>query len=122
MLAVVRGMDIGRWVVLLGAFLMLAYLGMGLGIGIFTEDWGGTGERVFWFVLTLGGAAFLAAGLWLALNVAGSRVMAAVLLSIGAVMGAVAMFWSVLGPLLAIALVVLAVMWARRPVEPRTVT
>jgi hypothetical protein len=113
-------MDIGRWVVLLGAFLMLAYLGMGLGIGIFTEDWSGTGERVFWFVLTLGGAAVLAAGLWLA-RTTRSRGAAAALLALGAVMGAVAMFWSILGPLLAIALVVLAFLWARRPVEPRTV-
>ncbi len=121
MLTAVRGIGSGRWVLMLGVFLALAYLGMGIGIGFFTEDWSSTGERILWLVLTLGGAAALAAGLWLA-RTTPSRTGAAVLIGLGAVMGAVAMFWSVLAPLLAIALVVLTTMWAREPARTRTVS
>ncbi|MDQ3876360.1 MAG: hypothetical protein M3322_12605, partial [Actinomycetota bacterium] len=47
---------------ILGGLLALASLVLGLLIG-FDEDWDSNGERVLWFVLTLGGALLLGAGL-----------------------------------------------------------
>ncbi len=97
---------------ILGGLLALAALVLGLLIG-FDDDWDSTGERVLWFVLTLGGALLLAAGLWYSTR---SRTSAtAVLISIGALMVGVAIFWSIIVPIAAIAVIVLAVMWIRRP-------
>ncbi len=97
---------------ILGGLLALAALVLGLLIG-FDEDWDSTGERVLWFVLTLGGALLLSAGLWY--STLARTPTAAVLISIGALMVGVAIFWSIIVPVAAIAVVVLAVMWIRRP-------
>ena len=97
---------------MLGGLLALAALVLGLLIG-FDEDWDSNGERGLWFVLTLGGALLLAAGLWYSTR---SRTpTAAVLISIGALMVGVAMFWSIIVPIAAIAVIVMAIMWIRRP-------
>ena len=97
---------------MLGGLLALAALVLGLLIG-FDEDWDSSGERALWFVLTLGGALLLATGLWYASR---SRTpTAAVLISIGALMTGVGIFWSIIVPVVAIAVVVLAIMWIRRP-------
>ncbi|MDQ4082403.1 MAG: hypothetical protein M3123_05900 [Actinomycetota bacterium] len=99
-------------ILVLGGLLALAALVLGLLIG-FDEDWDSTGERVLWFVLTVGGALLLAVGLWYASR---SRTpMAAVLISVGALMVGVGIFWSIAIPLVAIVVVVLTVMWVRRP-------
>ena len=99
-------------ILVLGGLLALAALVLGLLIG-FDEDWDSTGERVLWFVLTVGGALLLATGLWYASR---SRTpTAAVLISVGALMTGVGIFWSIVIPVAAIAVVVLTVMWIRRP-------
>lgn len=99
-------------ILVLGGLLALASLVLGLLIG-FDEDWDSTGEQVLWFVLTVGGAVVLLAGLWYASR---SRSLAAVVLVVlGALMAGVAVFWSIVMPLAAIALVVLTILWFRRP-------
>ncbi len=98
-------------ILVLGALLALAALVLGLLIG-FDEDWDSTGERVLWFVLTVGGALLLAVGLWYASRSRTPR--AAALICIGALMVGVAIFWSIAIPLAAIAVIVLTVMWVRR--------
>lgn len=99
-------------ILVLGGLLALAGLVLGLLIGL-GDDWDSTGERVLWFVFTVGGALLLAAGLWYASR---SRTLtAAVLVSVGALMVGVGIFWSIAIPLAAIAVVVLTIMWVRRP-------
>jgi hypothetical protein len=98
----------------LGAALAIAYLVLGTVIGVFDdEEWSSNGERAFWLVLTLGGAALLSAGLLLTGGAASTA--AVVLIVIGAAMGGVATFWTVITGIVAIAVIVLAFMWARRP-------
>lgn len=94
--------------------LAVAYLVLGVLIGVFDdEEWSSSGERAGWLFLTLGGAALLAAGLWLA-GRAASRTAVAALIVIGAAMGGVATFWTVITGIVAIIVIVLAFMWARR--------
>ena len=96
----------------LGGLLALAAAVLGLVIGL-GGDWDSNGERAIWFVLTLGGAALLAAGLWYSLR--RPSMTAAVLNVVGALMCGFVAFWSVLMPLAAVAVAVLAILWARRP-------
>jgi hypothetical protein len=109
----VRGRGLRWWLFWLGALLAVVYLVLGIVIGVFDDEtWSSNGERVFWLVLTLGGAALLAAGLWLTGRAA--SIAAVVLIVIGAAMGGVATFWTVITGIVAIAVIVLAFMWARQ--------
>lgn len=64
-----------------------------------------------WFAMLVGGGVLVLAGLRLLLR---SPWAAAVLISVGAVAGSLPVFWTVLLPLVAIALVVLSIVNARR--------
>jgi hypothetical protein len=110
----VRGRGLRSWLLALGVLLALAYLVLGIIIGVFDEEWDSSGERAFWLVWTLGGATVLAAGLWLVQRAA-SGMVAVALIVIGALMGGVATWWLVITAIVAIAVIVLAVLWARRP-------
>lgn len=102
------------WTALLviGGLLALASLILGIVIS-FDEDWDSAGERALWLVFTVGGALLLAAGLWYASR---SRTpKAGVLISVGAVLAGVGFFWSIIMPVAAIAVVVMTIMWLRRP-------
>ncbi len=92
---------------LAAAFTLFAVLGAVL---IDFEDDGG--DRGFWIGFLLAGAAFLAAGVWIARR---SPWVAVALLAVGAILGALVTFWTVIVPLAALALVVLAILWARSP-------
>ncbi|MDQ3890682.1 MAG: hypothetical protein M3312_09075 [Actinomycetota bacterium] len=96
----------------LGGLLALAAAVLGLVIGL-GDDWNSNGERALWLVLTVGGAALLAAGLWSAAHAPSA--VAAALIVIGALMCGVATFWSIVMPLVAIAVAVMAIVWVRRP-------
>jgi len=100
-------------VVILGGLLALAYLAGGV-LGGLLVDWdddGGDNDRLFWILFLIGGAVLLLAGLFVADR---SRWLAATLMSLGAIVGAIAIFWSIVVPIAAIALVVLSILWARR--------
>lgn len=110
----VRGSSLGTAVLFLAGLLAAAYL-LGAILGAALIDWdddGGDSDRAFWIVFLLVGALLLVAGLFTG---ARSRWLAAALLSIGAVIGAIATFWTIIIPIAAIALIVLSVLWARRP-------
>jgi hypothetical protein len=69
------------------------------------------GDLAFWLGLLLGGAVLILAGLFLAPR---WSVTSVVLLGIGGLAGALALWWSVVAPILAIVLIGLAVAAARR--------
>ena len=99
-----------RWLAIL---LAAAYAIAGV-VGLFA-DIDPTRDKVVFVVALLGGAILIVAGL---VAVPSSTWVAAVLISIGAVAGAVVLFWSVLAPIAAIALVVLSFLRARRQEAP----
>jgi hypothetical protein len=99
-------------ILVIGGLLALAAAILGLIIGIGDDDWDSTGERALWLSFTLGGALLLIAGLWYATR---SRGVGAALIIIGALLCGIAVFWSIAMPLAAIVLVVLTIMWLRRP-------
>ncbi len=98
-------------ILVIGGLLALAAAILGLIIGI-GDDWDSTGDRALWLSFTLGGALLLIAGLWYATR---SRRVGAALIIIGALLCGIAVFWSIAMPLAAIVLVVLTIMWVRRP-------
>ena len=93
--------------------MVVAYTLVGVVGGAWPGAWddSGAADQVFWVVLSVGGAALLAAGLWL---IDRARWAGASLVSIGAILGGVPIFWAVLPLVAAAALVVLAVRYARR--------
>ncbi len=100
---------------ILGGLLALAAAVLGLIIG-FGDDWDSNGERALWFVLTLGGATILAAGLWYAVRAPSTT--AAVLIVVGALVSGFMsfyIFWSIVMPIAAVTLAVMTLIWARRP-------
>ena len=100
-------------ILVIGGVLGVAYVAAGI-VGGIAIDWGESAgaDQALWITFLAGGGALLLAGLWALRNA--SPWLAAGLVSVGAVAGAVAMFWSVLVPLGAILLVVLSVVRARR--------
>ncbi len=109
-----RTSSLGTAILILGGLLALAYLAAAVvgGLLIDWEDDGGSADRAFWISFLIGGSVLLVAGRLLADR---SRWLAAALISLGAIAGAIPTFWTIVIPLAAIALVVLAVLWARRP-------
>ena len=101
---------ITRWLAIL---LVAVYTIVGF-VGLFA-DIEPTRDRVIFVVLLWGGAFLVLAGL---ATFASSRWLSAVLVSAGAAAGALAMFWSILVPVAAIALAVLSVIRARQPDTP----
>ena len=99
-------------VLILGSLLALAYLA-GAVFGGLVIDWdeGDDDDRLFWILFLSGGALLLVAGLFAADR---SRWLATTLMSLGAIAGAIASFWTIVIPIAAIALIVLSILWARR--------
>jgi hypothetical protein len=84
------------------------------GIGLFAgiDD---SSDRVIWLVLLWGGAAVIFAGIFLA-NAVGR--VAALLLSLGAAAGGLALFWTFLVPVGVAAVIALSVVIVRRAPKP----
>lgn len=97
----------------LGTFLGIVYVLAGVIGGVWSSHWedASTSDRTFWVIFLVGGGAMLLAGLWFFIR---SRWIGAVFISLGSLAGALAIFWTVLVPFLALALVVLSIMYARR--------
>ena len=96
------------------------WLALILGIGYATAaiiGWaadvtdGDGSDLAFWLVLLFGGAALIVAGLFLTRRWSWAS---AGLVSVGAAAGALAVLWSILVPIAALVLIVLAVSAARR--------
>ena len=98
-------------VVILGGLLALACAFFGLLVG-FEDDWDSTTEQVVFLLLTLAGAAILLTGL------ASSRRharFAGGLIIVGAAICGFMIWWTLIAPFVAVAVVVLAIIWMRRP-------
>jgi len=99
--------------VVLGTFVAAAYVIIGISGGLLASHWeeASTGDRVIWTVLLVGGGLLLFLGLRMSRR---SPWLGAALISVGAVLGALPIFWTIVALVLAIALVVLSIMYARR--------
>jgi len=96
---------------ILAVLLGLAYVLTGIIGGAFI-DFDSSSDRGFWLGFLIGGGVLLLLGLLLADR---SRWLTALVLAVGAILGALAIFWTVLPALAALVLIVMAVLWARRP-------
>ena len=96
----------------LGLFAGLAYLVVGVAGAIWPGHWdeAAASDQILWAVFLVVGGLLVLAGLRLLQRAPGRG---ATLVSIGAVLGALPIFWALLPLLLAIALVVLSVLYAR---------
>ena len=98
---------------MLGAFTGLAYLVVGVAGAIWPGHWDDASatDQILWAVFLCAGGLGVLAGLRLLRR---SPAGGATLVSIGAIVGALPIFWALVPLLLAIALVVLSVLYARR--------
>ena len=96
----------------LGMFTGVAYLIVGIAGAIWPGHWddAAASDQVVWAVLLIAGGLVVFAGLRMLRR---SPVRGATLLSLGAVVGALPIFWALLPLLLAVALIVLSVLYAR---------
>jgi hypothetical protein len=82
--------------------------------GLVLVDFSSTRDLALWTVLLLGGAALLAAGqLLLPTGTASAAVV-----SLGAVLGGLPLFWTLLVPIAVAAVIACSVRLARRPATP----
>jgi hypothetical protein len=97
---------------------------LGIMIGVMPSNWeeASTSAQLVFVALAVAGSLVLALGLWLFQR---SPWLGVALVSIGAILGALPLFWMVVPMLLAVALVVLSIVHARRSTavaQPRTQT
>jgi ABC-type antimicrobial peptide transport system permease subunit len=97
----------------LGGFTGIAYLIIGIVGGVLPQHWeeATLSDRVVWTALLVGAGVAVLAGLRL---IDRSRWAGAALISVGAVVGALPIFWTGLVLLVAPALVLLSILHARR--------
>jgi hypothetical protein len=97
----------------LGMFTGIAYLIVGVAGAIWPGHWddAAASDQILWAVFLITGGLLVLAGLRLQRR---APARGAALVSIGAVLGALPIFWALLPLLLAIALIVLSVLHARR--------
>jgi hypothetical protein len=104
----------------LGTFTGIVYLVVGVAGAIWPGHWdeAATSDRILWAVFLVAGGFLVLAGLRLLRRAPGRG---ATFVSIGALLGALPIFWALLPLLLAISLLVLSVLYARRAGRlPRT--
>jgi hypothetical protein len=79
--------------------------------GVVLVDFGSTRDRLLWTVLLLGGAGLLATGQLLL----GSGPASAAVVAMGAVLGGLPLFWTLLVPIAVALVIACSVRLARRP-------
>ncbi len=107
-------MTVEKVLVVLGTFVAAAYVLIGIIGGLLSSHWeeaSGWSDRIVWVVLLVGGGALLFLGLRMSRR---SPWLGAALISVGAVAGALPIFWTLIALVLAIALVVLSIIYAVR--------
>ena len=97
----------------LGVFTAVAYLIVGVAGAIWPGHWDDApaSDQIVWALLLIAGGLVVLAGLRMLRR---APVGGATLVSLGAVVGALPIFWALLPLLLAVALIVLSVLYARR--------
>ena len=103
--------------VVLGFFVAVAYLLVGIIGGLSLSHWdeASASDQILWVSLLVGGAILILAGLRISRR---SPWGAAALISVGALAGALPIFWTLIALVLAVALVVLSLLYARRATSP----
>ena len=96
----------------LGLLLGVGYIVAGIAGWIADVTDGDGSDLAFWLVFLCGGGVVLLLGL---LRVTSPAWLSVALIAVGAVAGAIALVWSVIVPVLAVALIILTVLKARRP-------
>jgi hypothetical protein len=109
-----RGDRLWLSVAVLGGLLAVACAFLGLLIG-FGDDWDSTNDQVGFVVLTLAGAAILTAGLYFART---RTRLGAALIIFGALVCGFMIWWTFLAAFVALALIVLTILWMRRASAP----
>ncbi len=98
---------------LVGGIAVVFYLLWGLVFGLMPSHWEESGvmDQVLFLVLMIGGSLLLGVGLWVF-----SRApwLGALLISLGGILGALPVFWMLLPLVVAVALVMLSIVYARR--------
>lgn len=97
----------------LGLFVGVAYVVIGIAGGYWPGHWddAAASDQIVWILFLVGGGIAVLAGLRLLPR---SPMAGATLVSLGAILGALPIFWALLPLLLAVALVVLSVIYVRR--------
>jgi hypothetical protein len=106
-------MTVEKGLVVLGFFTGVAYLLVGIIGGLSLSHWdeASTSDQVLWVVLLVGGAILILAGLRISRR---SPWGGFALISLGALAGALPIFWTLIAVVVAVALVVLSFLYARR--------
>ena len=107
-------MTVEKVLVVLGTFVAAAYVLIGIVGGLLPSHWEeaeGWSDRGVWIVLLVGGGVLLFLGLRWSRR---SPWLGALLISVGAIAGALPIFWTLVALVLAIVLVVLSIIHARR--------
>ena len=104
---------LGKALFWLGWLTGVAFIAIGIAGGIWPGHWddAGAGDQILWVVFGVGGGFAILAGLRLFSRSAWGG---AALVSVGAIAGALPIFWALLPLLLAVALIVLSILNARR--------
>ena len=99
----------------------ILYLVVGIAGGIWPGHWDDTGAaaQILWFVFGIAGGVLVLAGWRL---IGRSPKLAATLISLGGVVGALPIFWTIVPLLLAIALIALSVLYVRRTSAAKAMT
>ena len=110
-------MTVEKALVVLGFFTAVAYLLVGIIGGLSLSHWdeASASDQILWASLLIGGAILIIAGLRISRR---SPWAAAALISVGALVGALPIFWTLIALVLAVALIVLSLLYARRATGP----
>jgi hypothetical protein len=113
-----------RPLLILGSVAVILDLVLGLVVGLMPSHWeeASTSAQAVFVVLAVVGSLVLALGLW---EFQRSPWLGVALISVGAICGALPLFWTIVPVLLAVALIVLSVIYARRStavMHPKTQT
>ena len=106
-------MTVEKLLVVLGTFAAAAYVLIGIVGGLLPSHWeeASTSDRLIWTGLLVGGGIVLFLGLRFSRR---SPWLGALLISVGAVAGALPIFWTLIALVVAATLVVLSIIYARR--------
>ena len=106
-----------KGLVVLGFFTAVAYLLVGIIGGLSLSHWdeASTSDQILWAALLVGGGILILAGLRISRR---SPWGGFALISVGALAGALPIFWTLIAIVVAIALVVLSFLYARRIASP----
>jgi hypothetical protein len=106
-----RGDGISKAVVVVGVVLAVGYIAAGV-IGWIADVTDGDGsDLAFWLLLLMGGGLLILLGLF---KFTSPPLLAIALVAVGAIAGSLAVFWSVIAPILALVLIVLMIVRLRR--------